>query len=115
METAAPLKSEIGDGRRRLLFRDAVAAMPLFLFFFQKNSKPGKYTNKREKDGTLFASDGWLSLKLVLQSVLMEHTKTTRNEVLGLGWFWHVWRGAPALSCVVGCSPLLSSVHMEAF
>jgi len=30
-ETAAPLKSEIGDGRRRLLFRDAVAAMSLFL------------------------------------------------------------------------------------
>jgi hypothetical protein len=31
-ETAAPLKSEIGDGRRRLLFRDAVAAMSFSLF-----------------------------------------------------------------------------------
>lgn len=63
METAAPLKSEMGDGRRRLLFRDAVAAMPL-------------------------------------------DQMTTRNEVLGLGWFWHVWRGATALS-FVGCSPLV--------
>jgi hypothetical protein len=66
METAAPLKSEIGDGRRRLLFRDAVAAMPLSSFFFWKrSSKPSKHTNKTEKDGTLFATDGWLWLSIL--------------------------------------------------
>uniref|UniRef100_A0A0A9F7W3 Uncharacterized protein n=1 Tax=Arundo donax TaxID=35708 RepID=A0A0A9F7W3_ARUDO len=31
METAAPLKSEIGEGRRRLLFSEAVAAMASLL------------------------------------------------------------------------------------
>jgi hypothetical protein len=29
MDTAEPLKSEIGEGRRRLLFREAVAAISL--------------------------------------------------------------------------------------
>jgi hypothetical protein len=50
METAAPLKSEIGDGRRRLLFRDAVAAMPLFLFYFKRKFKTRQaYRQERER------------------------------------------------------------------
>jgi hypothetical protein len=48
-ETLAPLKSEIGDGRRRLLFTDAVAAA-MWLFFCSciKRSR-----RKQEREGLM--------------------------------------------------------------
>jgi hypothetical protein len=59
METAAPLKSEIGDGRRRLLFRDAVAAMPLFPFFFKKiQNQASIQTRERRMGLCLLRMDG---------------------------------------------------------
>jgi hypothetical protein len=94
-ETAAPLKSEIGDGRRRLLFRDAEAAMSLSLCSASPLSLSLSLLavpalvlnevlrNKSEKDGpALFTSDGWLCiacLKLLVQSVLMEHRKRSET------------------------------------
>lgn len=124
MESAALLKSEIGDGSRRLLFREAVAAISLSFFSCLLSSTLlslclscyKKKTRYKQEEGLCLFRMVVYPLSETCGSVLCANgTKQERKKKEVLGLFWLVWMGQPALSCD-GSSPLiLSSVHLAAF